>query len=144
MPQRILAALLFALILFGGLTPTLLRLPFRERGSLAAAFEALPDRFAPEYPHFLREVARRTSRGEAVAVMVPWRHWNDGYAYGYYRASYFLSGRRVIPLVDPDDTVHLQRVAEADWILSWQMPLPPDRFEVAWEGHGGLLARVRR
>jgi hypothetical protein len=72
------------------------------------------------------------------------RHWNDGYAYAYYRASYFLAGRRVIPVVDPDDSAHLERFGEADWIASWRKELPRDRFEIVWQGHDGVLARGGR
>ena len=144
LPRRILAAVLFALILFGGFKQAFVWMLFGDVGPLRVAFARLPDRNTPEYPLFLRAVAERTKPGERIAIFVPMRHWNGGYAYAYYRASYFLAGRRIIPVVDPDDSAHLDRFEEADWIASWRMDLPADRFDVVWKGHQGRLARGRR
>jgi hypothetical protein len=69
------------------------------------------------------------------------RDWNLGYAYAYYRASYFLAGRRVIPLVTPQNEARLERLEEAELIAIWQMAPPPGNYTVVWAGHGGALVR---
>ena len=102
-----------------------------------------PDRRTPDYPAFLAEVARRTEPDQSIAVVVPMRHWNGGYSYAYYRASYFLAGRRVVPIVDENDRLHPERLQEADFIAVWRVPefAGPD---VVWQGHGGTLFRGTR
>ena len=139
MPRRLFAALLFGAILIGGVAPLYLR-------ALAGDAEReiyRPDRRTPDYPAFLAEVAHRTEPGQSIAIVVPMRHWNGGYSYAYYRASYFLAGRRVVPIVDEDDHLHPERLQEADFIAVWRVPefAGPD---VVWQGHGGTLFRGAR
>ena len=139
MRRRLFAALLFGAILVGGIAPLYLR-------ALVGGAERdvyRPDRRTPEYPAFLAEVARRTKPGQSIAIVVPMRHWDAGYSYAYYRASYFLAGRRVVPLVDPDDRVHPERLREADFIAAWRVPefAAP---ETVWQGCGGTLYRGPR
>lgn len=134
--RRLLAALLFGAILIGGLVPVYLR-------ALAGDAERdiyRPDRRTQDYPAFLAEVARRTKPAQSIAIVVPMRYWNAGYSYAYYRASYFLAGRRVVPIVDADDSVHPERLREADFVAVWRVP----EFagpEVVWQGQGGVLFR---
>jgi len=137
--RRIFAALLFGAILIGGLKPLYLRALFDDMSGDINR----PDRRTPDYPAFLSEVARRTRSGESVAIVAPMRHWHSGYSYAYYRATYFLAGRRVVPIVDPDDRLHPERLKETDVIAVWNMPdfTGP---EVLWSGHGGVLLRGAR
>ena len=93
----------------------------------------------PPYESFLHEVARRTPPGAKVAILVPDRGWARDYAYRYYRASYVLAGRRVIPLLAPDDQPHLERMREADFIAAWDVEAPD--HPLLWRGHGGALYR---
>jgi hypothetical protein len=133
--SRLLAALLFGAIVVGGLWPSHLRTladPEREIYQ--------PDRRTPDYPAFLAEVARRTKPNQSIAIVVPMRHWNAGYAYAYYRASYFLAGRRVVPIVDSDDQLHPERLREADFVAVWRVPGFSGPEEI-WRGHGGVLFR---
>jgi hypothetical protein len=126
------AALLFAVILLGALDPRpLLRIPRY----------AASDRKVPLYPLFLKEVAARTAPGQSIAIAAPMRHWNAGYSYAYYRASYFLAGRRVIPLVGPDDRLHMERLREAELLAMWRLSKPNGPYELVWSGHGGALYR---
>lgn len=139
MRPRFLAALLFGAILIGGFKPLYLRALFGDaRGDVNR-----PDRRTPDYPAFLQEVARHTRRGQSIAIVAPMRYWHSGYSYAYYRATYFLVGRRVIPIVDPDDSLHPERLKETDLIAVWNMPdiVGP---EVLWRGHGGVLLRGTR
>ena len=139
MRHGLFAALLLGAILIGGFEPLYLR-------ALVGRAERdvyRPDRRTPDYPAFLAEVARRTKPNQSIAIVVPMRHWDAGYSYAYYRASYFLAGRRVVPLVDPDDRVHPERLREADFVAAWRVP----EFygpQVVWQGHGGVLLRGAR
>lgn len=142
--KRLLGGLLFAAIVAGAVDLRLMRLMFADRHALARALTQAPDRRAPEYPQFLEQVARKTKRGDSIAILVPMRYWAAGYAYAFFRATYFLAGRRVIPLVDVDDTLHPERLSQADFVASWKMPPPAGPFSVVWRGDGGILLRRAR
>ena len=100
-----------------------------------------PDQAAPGYAAFLREVQRRTPPEARVAILVPMRQWDDGYQYAYYRASYALVPREVIPLVDPDDEAHLERVARADYVASWRMVPEIPGFSDVWKDDGNAILK---
>jgi hypothetical protein len=103
-----------------------------------------PDTPYPLFPFFLEQVRMRVPLDSSIALIVPARKWDDGYAYGYYRASYFLAGRRVIPIVSPDDSLHLEKLDAADYVAVWRMELDSPRFSPVWQGfEGRLLKRVR-
>ncbi len=136
MRRRFVAALLFGAILVGGFAPLYLR----ALGGDVERELYNPDRRTPDYVPFVEEVARRTKPNQSIAIVVPMRRWDGGYAYAYYRASYVLAGRRVIPIVDPDDRVHPERLREADFVAVWRVPRFAGPQEV-WSGHGGALYR---
>ena len=166
--QRGVAAILFAAIIVGsnirfpcrqfdgdesmGLSANMfrcvdlayVRLIFSDRSILRRQYTALPDQQTPSYPQFLREVRARTERGSSIAILVPMRYWNEGYAYAFYRASYFLAGRRVVPLVSPDDQTHLPRASETDYIAAWDIGARVPEERVIWRGHDGFLVRKAR
>jgi hypothetical protein len=123
--------------------PDIISLPFRNRQGIAAAVARYADRaWWPDYPRFLSDVRQRTRDGDSIALLVPARHWDSGYSYAYYRASYFLAGREVLPLVQPDDRLVLQNVGRAHYVAVWRMP-PVGRGTIVWHGHGGLLVRQK-
>lgn len=132
--RPVVAGLVFAVIVLGALDP---------RPLLRIEAHAVPDRKTSDYPLFLEEVARRTARGDMIAILVPMRDWSHGQSYAYYRASYFLAGRRVIPLVDPDDSRHPERLVRPEYVAVWRMSAPPGPHELVWSGHGGMLLRRR-
>ncbi|HEY8133496.1 MAG TPA: hypothetical protein VII12_16590, partial [Thermoanaerobaculia bacterium] len=82
-----------------------------------------------------------TQNGDSVVIVVPMLKWDEGYSYAYYRASYFLAGREVLPLVTPDDRPHPENVRTARYIAGWHMRRQPGLGEVVWEGEGGVLLR---
>lgn len=123
----------------GGTQFFFLTLPFRNTTGLAQRLQGLPDLDAPSYPAFLQEVRKRTRPGDSIAILFPVRDWNEGYAYAYYRASYFLAGRRVIPLVAPDNRLQLESLSEADYIAAWGTL--PRHLTPVWHGRGGALFR---
>ena len=118
-------------------------LPFGDVSPIAEAFRRYADGiWWPEYPRFLEEVRARTRDGDSIALLVPTRHWDGGYSYAYYRASYFLTGREVLPLVTPEDVIVPQNFRRARYVAIWRMQ-PPRVGRVVWSGSGGVLVRQR-
>lgn len=134
-----LALLAFVAIVALRVEPQLLKLPFQDREPLARAFTGYADRLWPQYPRFLEGVRAHTKAGDRVAVIVPSMRWDSGYSYAYYRASYFLSGREVLPLVMAGDVPHPENYRAAQYVAVWNAP--PPHGTVVWQGEGGVLLR---
>ncbi len=139
--RRILAFFWLLVIVALRVEPLLLRLPFVDRKPLSIALTRLPDGMWQQFPRFLDGVRQRTGDGDAIAVIVPTMKWDDGYSYAYYRASYFLSGRQVLPLVTADDRPHPENFRAARYIAAWPSNLSAGRGVVVWQGEGGVLLR---
>lgn len=138
-PRRALAAVCFAVIIISALEPRLLRILFIDRAVIRAAFERSPDEdWYPDYPAFLNAVREHTKRGDSVALIVPPAKWDDGYAHAYYRASYLLAGREVLPVVTPKDQVVMRNFDRAQFAAFWHVR-PPKSARVVWQGNGGTL-----
>ena len=139
--RRILAFLsLFAIVALR-IEPQLLQLPFVSRRPLTAVLLRWPDGEWIQYPRFLRQVRAHTNDGDTITVIVPARKWDDGYSYAYYRASYFLAGRTVLPLVTSDDHMHPENFRAARYILAWQTQVDPRLGAIVWRGEGGVLLK---
>jgi hypothetical protein len=69
--------------------------------------------------------------------------WDNGYSYAYYRASYFLTGREVLPLVTPQNAPLQQNFRTAKYIAVFGAGLrvPAD---VVWQSGRGALMRLRQ
>lgn len=118
-----------------------MRLPFIDRKPIAEMFTRYPDREWEQYPRFLEGVRERTRGGDSIALIVPKMKWDDGYSYAYYRASYFLAGRTVLPLITSDDRPHPENFRDARYIAVWRTSLPQGRRVLVWSGEGGVLLR---
>lgn len=132
---------LLAMLAAGAIRPIFVKLLFVDRQALYAIYSSDPDKYTLEYPRFLEEVARRTKEGESIAIVVPMRRWDGGYSYAYYRASWFLAGRRVLPLVWRDDRLIEENARKADWVAAWRLRVGGAGLEQVWSGHGGMLMR---
>ena len=120
------------------LEPTLLRLPFSDRSPLRASMERAADgAWYPQYPRFLEALRAHTVDGQTMALVVPAKQWERGYSYAYYRASYFLAGREVLPIVGPDDRPIPENVARAPMLAAWHVNVRGGR--PLWRGEGGVL-----
>ena len=138
--QRIFAlAILLALVILR-VEPRLLGVPF-DRARLAGVYARFADRLWPDYPRFLEGVRAHTQSGDTIAVVVPTLNWDSGYSYAYYRASYFLTGREVLPLSDSENHLQLLNFRQAKYIAAWRTPVPQAHFTVVWSGAGGVLLR---
>jgi hypothetical protein len=141
--RRTLTLLCLAAIVVLGVASRLLELPFIDRAAAVREMARYPDRVWPDYPLFLEGVREHTKPGDTVAVIVPAMNWDGGYSYAYYRASYFLTGREVLPLVTPHNVRLQQNFRAAKYIAVFGVGLrvPAD---VVWRGGRGALLRLRQ
>jgi len=141
MVRRVLTIVAFAAIIVSSLDPILLQFPFHDRARLRPLFEYYADHTWQQYAKFLRGVREHTHNGETVAVLVPVIDWDRGYSYAYYRASYILAGREVLPLFQPDNRVHPENLRRAELVAVWRARVPPTHRTLVWSGDGGVLVR---
>ena len=139
--RRLLALTCLAAIVALRLEPQLLRFPFIDRGPIGRGLAVYPDRGVEQFPRFLQAVRERTTNGDSIVVVVPMLKWDDGYSYAYYRTSYFLAGREVLPLVTSDDRAHEDNFRTARYIAAWRWNVPPGNRKIVWRGEGGMLLR---
>jgi hypothetical protein len=138
--QRILALLVLAGLIASRIEPRLLGVPLR-RAYFARAYGAFADRLWPQYPQFLAGVRAHTQPGDSIAIVVPTLEWDSGYSYAYYRASYLLTGREVLPLADRENHLQLLNFRQAKYIAVWNTAMPQAHFTTVWRGAGGVLLR---
>lgn len=131
----------FLAIVAASINPMPLFVPFYGRARLEPLFKRYDPPKWQEYAPFLYGVRAHTRGGETVAVLVPTPKWDPGYAYAYYRASYLLAGREVLPLMDTDGRVVPENLLRADFVAVWHAPLPLTHRTLVWSGHGGALLR---
>lgn len=138
--RRTLALAAFITIALVCLNPVLLRVPFEDRAAMHEAFTVFPDRgiWYPNYVRFLEQVRQQTRRGDTIAIAAAVPRWNDGYSYAYYRASYFLAGREVLPVVTPLDQFVPDNLARAQYIALWRAQVRAQR-PVVYRGFDGVL-----
>jgi len=141
--RRALTILCLAAIVASSIGVRLMQVVFVDRQPLARALDGFCDRQWPQYPHFLADLRQHTKPGDTIAVVVPAMGWDEGYSYAYYRASYFLSGREVLPLVTPDNRRLPQNFRAAKYSAAFgvRLRVPAD---VIWQGDQGALLRLRR
>ncbi|HVR41149.1 MAG TPA: hypothetical protein VMU84_18795 [Thermoanaerobaculia bacterium] len=131
--RRTAAIVWFIALIGAGIQPWLLRLPFSGRDELAATYATIPDGGAESYVAFLRGVRERTQRGDAIVIVFASSEPKH-YEYAWYRASYLLAGRDVLP-VTPEN------FARAKWIAAWRRNVRAEGFAPAWSGADGVLLR---
>jgi hypothetical protein len=138
--ERFAGIALFTLIALACANPPLLLFPFTSHDALRQQLTTEPDRggWAPDYPAFLEDVRTATRRGDSIALLVPRRTWNDGYSYAYFRASYFLAGREVLPIFDEAGNVLPQNLGRARYLAAWRVR-PPRNWRVVMSTHRGTL-----
>ena len=140
--RRVLIVVCLAAIVLMSLDWRLLRLPFISRTAAIREVVTDTDRGWRDYPRFLEGVREHTAPGDSIAILLPTRSWENGYFYGYYRASYFLAGREVLPVVQPGDMPVPQNIHDAKYVAAFGVGLrtPAD---VVWRSGRGTLLRLR-
>jgi hypothetical protein len=136
--RRRIAFFLFLALALLAIELRLLRAAFGHRAAMHHAMTRYPDRGWETYPDFLEAVRAHTKPGDSIALLVPAAHWDLGYSYAYYRASYFLTGREVLPVIDRDDSVQPQNFESAKYVAAWRRTVRPP-MRVVWSGDGGAL-----
>ena len=140
MRRRIALLVFIALAIISVSTDAIVfRIAFANRAEMHRAFTLYPDRGWNEYPKFLEGVRARTQPGDSIAIVAGDMHWDAGYSYAYYRASYFLTGREVLPLVSSDDVKLPANFARAKYIASWHRNVNDATRHIVWSGDGGVL-----
>ena len=138
--KRVLALIALAALILLRIEPRLVGVPF-HRDVLSRAYGAFADRLWPDYPHFLDGVRAHTQPGDSIAIVVPTFSWEDGYSYAFYRASYFLSGREVLPLSNSRNEPQILNFRAARYVAVWHTEVPREHFTMVWSGAGGVLLR---
>lgn len=141
--RELLAGAIFILVLAGSFQPFYLRVLLDDRVALAERIDFLRFGKMPGIRSFLQSVESRTEKGDSVALVTPFSGWNLGYEYAFYRASYVLAGRTVLPVMTPAGDSIPRNLKNADVVAAWQVDLDPRHFEILWRGDGGILARPR-
>jgi hypothetical protein len=137
----ILAGLLLVSLSYIGLRPFWVRLLFTDRKPVAAMLSQAPHRLSPGYVELIRSWEAVIPEGSRVAVVLPRLEWDEGYSYAYFRAQYYLPGRRVIPLGWPTGA-RPEKLAEADWaIVVGPSTLEGDWVEVRQHNNVRLVRR---
>lgn len=139
--RRTLALLAVLAIFAFRIDQQILILPFMHRGPIAAVFALRADRLWPQFPVFINAVRARTQNGDSIALIAPTFDWDRGYSYAYYRASYLLAGREVLPLAMSDGSLHPENFRRAKYIAVWGTAFPQGHSTVVWKGDGGMLLR---
>ena len=138
--SRIASIALFCAIAVLAVDPPLVLLAFEDRAAREATLARRADP-SPELAAFLTSVRARTKKGESVVLLLPARDW-ERYSRGYFRASYLLAGRTVLPVLTKEGTVARENLARADYIAAWRVRYAGDG-SLVWQGHGGTLVRRR-
>src|SRR5258708_11909557 len=102
MLRRTLLVISLLALLVVCIKPRMLQIVFIDREAAAREMNGSPDRLWPLYPRFLEGVRAHTQPGDTIAIIAPGIAWDNGYSYAYYRASYFLTGRHCLPLLNPE------------------------------------------
>jgi hypothetical protein len=126
-PLRIAAYAVLAMLVIGGFEPYYVR----------AASTELPYRKLPGFRRLLLDADRSTPRGARIAIALPYSEWEGGYGYGYYRASFLLPGKQVVPLLPPSN------IRVADYVLAWHARPSIDGFVPLWTTADGTLLKRR-
>jgi hypothetical protein len=138
----LVAATAFLLILIGGFEPFYLRIFRMNRAGMGIAFAEMPFRKMTGLQSFLEGVDAHTPPRARIALWLPFRQWEGGYGYAYYRASYLLPGKQLVPLLAHDDRLELTNLAQADYLASFGEVMMAPGFDSVWHDELGVLLKV--
>lgn len=144
MMRRRLAMACFVATIVAAINPVLLRMPFSNRAGLGAALTAVPEPrgYYPDYPQFLRDVRQRTRDGDRIALFVPFTTWR-GYDHAFFRASFLLAGREVLPVLARNDQPLPENIKAADYIALWNVTPAKSVGATVLATHRGQLIKMR-
>ena len=129
---------LFAAIVILSVDPPLFVLALQDRAGRRELLTRRADPH-PELVRFLEGVRAHTRRGDSIVLLLPVRD-AERYSAAYFRASYHLAGRVVLPAIGEDGSIHRGNIAEAKYVAGWRVGYPG---RIVWSGEGGLLVRAQ-
>lgn len=132
------------LITAGAFEPFYFRILTAERARYHDMFVELPYRKAPGLRRFLQDVRARTHDGDSIAIAAPYARWDGGYDYCYARSLYSLAGRRVLPLLDPQDRFHPENLARVTHVAAYRSDPRTDGFAAVFRSADGVLLQRQR
>lgn len=133
------------MILAGGFERFYLTIFTIDRARAGAAFAELPYRKMPGLRTFLAGVDAHTPPHARIAIWVPFQQWDGGYGYAYYRASYLLPGKQVVPLLAlHEDRPDFSNLRQADYLAAFGQPIRAPGFVTTWQDGRGALMKAQR
>jgi len=140
--RRIVVWILFALVAAGALPWDSLRIFTADLPAAREYYRNGPDAADPEFVRFVEGVGERVGPQASIAIVYPGTDWKDGYEWAYYRASYLLAGRRVLPTLWSDGESLLENLGAAEYAIVWKSPgLTVRGFAPVWSDGAGTLLR---
>ena len=139
--RRRLAILCLAAIVISRIQPNYVWRPFFDFAALKSEYVRWAD-WWPQYPLFLDGVRANTKNGDSIVIITPVKSWDPGYAYAFFRGSYFLAGRKVLPYVSYETVLHPENLRAAQYVAVYRTEAPPESpSSVVWRGKFGELLR---
>ncbi|HLX24688.1 MAG TPA: hypothetical protein VKR38_15180 [Usitatibacter sp.] len=139
-PRRALAGLALAAVVATRVDPAYVEMLIGDRDARAKDFVPIVDVHLPQYARFLAEVRSRTAAGDSIAIVTPDAAPRELYPLAYYRASYLLPGREVLPVIDPQGGAPIPgNRAAARYVAVFGDSAGAG--EAVWKGEGGALYR---
>ena len=91
-----------------------------------------------DYEAFLARVRDSTQPGDSIVILAPARRGSEEYSFAFFRASYVLAGRTVLPAVDASGGVAGDNIRTARYVAVWHGHFVSNRH-VLWRAPGGEL-----
>jgi len=138
--RRALAALALAAVAATRIDPAYFQAFFADREARARVLVPYIDTRWPRYARFIDAVRAHTAPGDSIAIVTPPSEPREVYPHAYYRASYYLAGREVLPVIDPRSGADIPgNLGAARYVAAYGDA--PAAGELVWKGEGGALYR---
>ncbi len=133
--HRAAALIVFVAAVAACVNPALLRFPWTDLALQHRMWTLVPEaEWRPDYAQFLEDVRARTRPGDSILIVL-----SHGYSFGYYRASYSLAGRDVLPAFSAEGAPLPGNAARARYVAAWSVPRFSAGGRVVFAGHHGVL-----
>jgi len=138
--RRAFAALALAAVVATRIDPAYFDAFLADRAERARALVPYIDNRWPRFSRFIEGVRARTAPGDTIAIVTPPSEPREIYPPVYYRASYYLAGREVLPVIDPRSGEAIAANLRAARYVAAYGDAPAEG-ELVWKGEGGALYR---